>query len=129
MRKAGEGQKLAGRRVLIVEDELLVAMDMEQLLRRHGGLVLGPAPSVARALALIDERLPDVAVLDVQLGAERAAPIAERLAADGVPFVLVTGHGGIEPEEPALRSAPRLNKPVVEQQLVRAIAGVLGAAG
>lgn len=125
MRNAGEGEGLAGRRVLIVEDELLVAMEMEQLLHRHGCEVLGPAPSVARALALIHERLPDVAVLDVQLGAERAAPIADRLAAAGVPFVLVTGYGRIEPEEPALRSAPRLSKPVEEQQLLRTLADIL----
>jgi CheY-like chemotaxis protein len=120
---------LAGRRVLVVEDELLTAMEMERILGDLGCDIVGPAPSVKRALALLDEERPDLAVLDVQLGAERAAPIAERLEALGIPFVLVTGYGQLEPKEPVLRRAPRLSKPVEEREIAQALARAIPGRG
>jgi CheY-like chemotaxis protein len=120
---------LAGRRVLVVEDELLTAMEMEHILGELGCEIVGPAPSVQRALALLDRERPDLAVLDVQLGAERAAPIAERLEALGIPFVLVTGYGRLEPKEPVLRRAPRLSKPVEERAIAQALARAIRGPG
>lgn len=85
-------ERLAGLRILVVEDEPLVAMLIEDLLLELGCTVVGPAATVAQALALADTRL-DGALLDVNLGAEQSYPVADKLAADGVPFAFVTGYG------------------------------------
>lgn len=84
---------LAGRRILVVEDEYLVATALAEELADVGVDVVGPAPSVSRALALID-RTPDLdlALLDVNLGGEAVYPVADALARRGVGFVLVTGY-------------------------------------
>jgi CheY-like chemotaxis protein len=120
---------LAGRRVLVVEDELLTAMEMERILSELGCEVVGPAPSVERALALLEQDPPDLAVLDVQLGAERATPVALKLEAQRIPFILVTGYGRLEPKEPVLRRAPRLSKPVEERELARTLARAASGQG
>ncbi len=115
----GGGPKLAALRVLVVEDELLAAMELEHLLSREGCSVLGPVPSVERALDLLDRERPDAAILDVNLAGQRVTPVAERLRACGVPFILVTGYSCAKLQEPVLREAPRLGKPVEENALVR----------
>ena len=125
MPKARNETGLVGRRVLVVEDELLVAMEMERLLSELGCKIVGPVPSVERALALVDQDPPDLAVLDIQLGAERATPVAEELEARSIPFVLLTGYGRLEPKEPVLRRAPRLGKPVEAREVARLLARVV----
>jgi DNA-binding NtrC family response regulator len=119
------GADLAGRRILIVEDEFLLAMELELLVRRRGCLVLGPASSVEHALALIDGEPPDAALLDVNLKGERATPIAAALIARGVPFVLITGYSRPQLSEPELRDAPRIDKPVSGRALCRAMTHAL----
>lgn len=84
---------LAGRRILVVEDEMLIAMMLEDLLIELGCEVVGPVSTVAGGLKLAAEERLDGAVLDVNLGQERAFPIADALRAAGVPFVFVTGYG------------------------------------
>lgn len=81
---------LSGRRILIVEDDFLLSMDLAAALESAGAKVIGPASSVAEALELLDPS-PCVASLDVQLGDETSFPIADELARRGVPFVFVTG--------------------------------------
>src|ERR671919_3069546 len=106
---------LRGRRVMVVEDEMLVAMELETLLEEQGCAVMGPAPTADRALALIDQELPDAAVLDVNLNGQTALPVVKALRAQGVPFVLATGYGhALQPE---LRQAPRVDKPVDHDKL------------
>lgn len=84
---------IAGLRVLLVEDEPLVALDIELALEDSGALVHGPAPSVAIAHSLLDDDWPiDVAILDVNLRDSEVYPVAERLHRAGVPFVFHTGH-------------------------------------
>lgn len=82
----------AGRRVLVVEDEMLVAWPLEDMLVELGCMVIGPAASVNQALAMIEANAIDVAVLDVNLNGEMSYPIADALASRGVPFVFVTGY-------------------------------------
>jgi len=82
----------AGRSVLVVEDEMIVAWLLEDMLAELGCAVIGPAGSVKQALAMIDAEAIDVAVLDVNLNGEMSYPIADALAARGVPFVFVTGY-------------------------------------
>ena len=81
-----------GRLVLVVEDEFLIAMDLELLLRRHGWRVLGPAATVAEALRLLADERPDVALLDLNLQGELVTPVAEELRAQDVPFVLASAY-------------------------------------
>lgn len=122
---AGEG--LGGRRVLVVEDEMLVAMEFEGLLQRQGCAVVGPASTVDRALALLDHDQPDAALLDLNLNGEPATAVAVALRTRGVPFVLVTGYGEAQSSEPELQGAPRVDKPVNHYALVRALARVMDA--
>ena len=88
--------KLTGRRILVVEDEALVAMLVEDALVDAGATVIGPAATVAEALSLLasqGDSPPHAAVLDVNLAGEPSTPVADALAARGVPFVVATGYG------------------------------------
>lgn len=109
-------------RILVVEDEYLVAQDLVEDLRSLGAEVLGPVPSVKKAMAALDEspRL-DGAILDVNLQGDMIFPVADRLAARDVPFVFTTGYGeGVIPERYA--AVPRCEKPVTRPRLKRALA-------
>ena len=121
------GEALRGRRVLVIEDEMLVAMEFESLLQRQGCAVVGPASTVDRALALLDHDQPDAALLDLNLNGEPATAVAVALRTRGVPFVLVTGYGEAQSSEPELQDAPRVDKPVNHYALVRALARVMDA--
>ena len=125
--QARAGDVLRGRRVLLVEDEMLVAMEFEGLLQRQGCAVVGPASTVDRALALLDHDQPDAALLDLNLNGEPATAVAVALKTRGVPFVLVTGYGEAQSSEPELQGAPRVDKPVNHYALVRALARVMDA--
>jgi two-component SAPR family response regulator len=118
-------EMLRGRRVMIVEDELLVAMEMESLLEEQGCSVLGPAPTVDRALDLLDRERPDAAILDVNLDGQTAIPVAAALNAQGIPFLLATGYGNAQGSAPELKDAPRIDKPVSHDRLVRVLARIL----
>ena len=121
MLTAQRSPSLAGLRVLIVEDELLLAMDYEEILQREGCTVLGPAAKQARALALLELERPDAAILDLNLAGERTTEVAEALEALEVPFIIVTGYGEKTLDDRVLRGMPRLDKPVKPQELVRLI--------
>jgi CheY-like chemotaxis protein len=82
----------SGRRVLLVEDEMLVVWLLEDMLADLCCTVVGPASSVNQALAMIDVEAIDVAVLDVNLNGQMSYPVADALAARGVPFVFSTGY-------------------------------------
>jgi CheY-like chemotaxis protein len=83
---------LSGRRVLVVEDEMMVAWLLEDMLADFGCAVVGPAAGVNQALAMLDAEAFDAAVLDVNLKGQKSYPIADTLAARGVPFVFSTGY-------------------------------------
>ena len=79
-------------RLLIVEDEWLVAEDHASVLRDAGYAIIGPAPSVLVALRLIESEALDVAILDIGLNGETSYPVADRLIQKAVPFIFVTGY-------------------------------------
>lgn len=91
---------LSGRRILVVEDEYMLAECLHELLRGEGAEVLGPASCVDDANALLDHHpMPDAAVLDVNLGRQSVYPVADRLSGHGVPFLFTTGYDhGLIPE-------------------------------
>lgn len=82
-----------GLAILVVEDEVLIALAIEAELRREGAEVIGPCTTLKDCLSTIDERRVDAAILDVDLNGETVFPAAERLRERGVPFVFHTGHG------------------------------------
>jgi len=93
----GHQTTLREKRVLVVEDEAIVAMLVEDELIDAGAKVIGPASSVEEALRLIEGAVLDgglsAAVLDIHLDGERVSPVADRLAALGVQFLFATGYG------------------------------------
>lgn len=116
------GQELAGRRVLVVEDEYLIASDVAEMLGRAGVDVVGPVASVRDALDALDP-LPDVASLDVKLGDETSFPIADELTRRGVPFVFATGSPTDIPS--AHRGRTVCQKPVLDAVLLQALIDAL----
>jgi CheY-like chemotaxis protein len=120
---SGSPHPLAGRRILVVEDEYLIAMDLKRWLRGAGVEVIGPVPSVDQALDLIEEEgnALDAAVLDINLGGgEVVYPAADRLSALGVPYLFATGDVRVH-DDPAYRDRPRLEKPILDPELLRAL--------
>jgi CheY-like chemotaxis protein len=113
---------LAGCRVLVVEDNYLLAMDLAGLLERFGAEVVGPASSVQEAFDALDP-LPDIATLDVRLRDETSFPIADELAKRGVPFVFATGTADMIPT--AHRSRPLCHKPLPDRAILKALIGAL----
>lgn len=108
--------RLTGRKILVVEDEALVAMLVEDALLDAGAEVIGPAATVAEALRLLDKARPDAAVLDLNLAGETSTPVADVLAAAGVPFVVATGYGA-DGLPPAHAAVPVLAKPYDPDEL------------
>jgi CheY-like chemotaxis protein len=121
---------LQGVRLLLVEDEAMVAIMLEEMLAGLGCEVVGVAGSVAQGLDATedaDQRL-DAAILDVNLGGEKVYPVADRLAAKGVPFMFSTGYGlaGIAPDYARI---PALAKPYGPEALEQALLSVLRGRG
>jgi CheY-like chemotaxis protein len=84
--------ELEGIKVLVVEDEFLVAVLIEDILQAAGCVVSGPIPRVSEALAAVDRDTYDAAVLDVNLGSDRVDPVADALSRRDIPFMFVTGY-------------------------------------
>ena len=105
------------RRVLVVEDEAIIAIDMAAALEDAGFSVIGPVGSVYEAMQLLDEKPCDCAVLDINLAGETSAPVASRLLADGIPFVTVSGN---TPESTGdeFSQSPFLSKPIITSKLL-----------
>src|SRR5262245_8984969 len=118
---------LEGLRVLVVEDNLLLAEVTKILLEESGCEVVGPAGWLQRGLQLArDERL-DGAILDINLHGEMSFAIAEVLRTRGVPFVFVTGYEDRSIVPMAFRSAPRLDKPATDEHLIEAMVAAFTA--
>ena len=118
-------QATTGRRVLVVEDEPLIAMEIAQTLLEAGYDVIGPANSVVRALALIEQSGCDAAVLDTNLGTDTAEPIARELIRRGTPFIATSGYAH-EQQPEIMRTAPLLSKPLKPGILIAEIERCLG---
>ncbi len=112
---------LNGLRVLVVEDELLIAMMIEDLLAEQFCVVVGPFSAVADALAVARSEKLDLAVLDVNVHGEKIYPVGELLAARRIPFILLSGYGqgAIPPEHPDWQAVA---KPFQAQELPRLLA-------
>lgn len=116
-----------GRRVLVVEDEALVAAQIEDLLADAGYIVVGPAARVSEGFDQLYAAAPDAALLDINLAGERSFPLAELLRAKRVPFAFCTGYGeaAVLPEH--LRDAPLIAKPFETHELLKLVARLTAA--
>jgi CheY-like chemotaxis protein len=117
-------QELSNRRVLVVEDEMMIAMLIEDMLDEFGCKLVGPATNVPRALELIAKEKVEIAVLDLNLGGEDTYAIAEALQQKNVPFIFATGYGstGVRQEHGNRRV---LQKPFQARDLESALAEAL----
>jgi DNA-binding response OmpR family regulator len=97
-------------RILIVEDDYLLAAALAEAMRERGAEVIGPAATLAEAMKAVETRWIDRAVLDVDLGGETSVQIADRLEAAGIPYVIATGLDAASLPE-RFRGKPRLEKP------------------
>jgi len=114
--------------VLIAEDEFLLALEIEELVRGAGCRVVGPAAGVAELLALLDRTPCDLALLDVHLRhGEAVYAVADRLRALGIPFVFMTAYGedGIDPRYGD--AAWVIAKPFSEQQIESCLSALMGS--
>jgi DNA-binding NarL/FixJ family response regulator len=114
---------LTGQRILLVEDEIMIAFDLKTIICEAGGEVVAHAVSLAKAMQLVEARNLSLAILDFSLGSANSLPVAAKLHARGVPFIFHTGCN--RPE--AMKAWPRVpvvKKPASAETLVSALASV-----
>ena len=114
----------SARRVLVVEDEAIVAIFLEELLTDLGYQVAGVLSHLKQAMARANDENFDFAILDVHLAGEDVFPFADALAARGIPFVFMSGLGKQEIPE-RLRDRPTLQKPFRPEEVSKAIAALV----
>lgn len=115
---------LAGIRVLLVEDEAIIAMTAEDMLEELGCTTVATATTVAEALAAVEREAFDLAVLDINLNGMESLPVADRLREAGRPFVFTTGYGSAG-RGTAHEDVPLVTKPYQLHELETAIAAAL----
>jgi len=114
---------LAGKRILVLEDEPLIAMMVEDLLIDLGCIVVGPAMHLEEGFELAAREALDAAVLDVNINGGRSYPVADLLAQRGIPRLFATGYG--HGEELHGRTEPVLQKPYQGERLAAALAAIM----
>ena len=114
---------LSGRRILVVEDEMLVLIMIEDMLADLGCESVSTAATVNQALALIDAQIFDAAMLDMNLNGSKTFDVADALAARGVPFAFSTGYSGHDIRD-GYRDRPVLKKPFMTKQLAEILTGL-----
>ena len=112
-----------GKRVLVVEDDAMICMMLEDMLAELGYVIAAEAARIDSALGALRTGEFDLAILDINIGGEAVSPVAEALAARGIPFVLVTGHARRDLPE-VYRDRPLLAKPFRVDTLERMLQSV-----
>lgn len=120
---AANGMSMAGKRILLVEDEALITMLIVDVLEDLGVTVIGPAETLAHALELAQDESIDAAILDVNLGSETSFPVASLLRARRVPYLYTTAFAN--KSHPEMRDDPFLSKPYGLKQLLVSLQGLL----
>jgi len=118
---------LAQRRVFLVEDEMLLALEIQYVLVEAGAQIVGPASRLADALAIASDPNEhiDVAILDVDLHGQDVFPAADALQKRGVPFLFHTGHGTKAELSRRYSDASVCSKPTLAADLVAALEDLL----
>ncbi len=125
---ASENPKLPdfnGRRVLVAEDEALIALNVADDLEDIGCEIVGPAARVKDAVSLAEKAQIDVAVLDINLAGEPIWPVAEILQKRNIPFMFLTGYISLASLPPSFSTVLKLDKPLSRDVLVNALRSLL----
>lgn len=118
---SAERAPLVGKRILLVEDDFLVAISLVRMLNGMGCEVIGPIPSVEEGTASAERDEFEGAVLDVNIHGGHSGPIAEIVRNSGRPLLFITGYGSPSALPGDLRRLPRLSKPVSRESLQAAL--------
>lgn len=118
--------KLAGARILVVEDEFYLANDLADALRAQGAEVIGPAPTAEMAEQLIAHDRPDCAILDLNLRGSRSVALAEALDRQGIRYLVLSGYDA-SAIPPSCAGAPYLEKPATSDAVTEAVSKLIGA--
>ena len=121
------GPDLAGLRILVVEDELLIAILIQDVLRELKCEIIGPVGTLDAAIAAVHQHTLDGALLDSNLHGRAITPVAEELSARAVPFIMVTGYASSAADVELVRTAPRIIKPFADKRLAETMMQVFGA--
>jgi light-regulated signal transduction histidine kinase (bacteriophytochrome) len=119
------GDLLSDLKILLVEDQMLIAMDLEAMLALRGATHMVTSGSSDDAFRILKGFVPDVAVLDINLGVGTSLPVAEELSSRNIPFIFATGYGDQSWIPPSLITTPVVRKPYDGDELIHAIARVL----
>jgi DNA-binding response OmpR family regulator len=119
--------RLRGHRILVVEDDALLALGYDEILKDAGAEVIGPAATLDEAATLASANgTISAALLDIRLGDDEVWPVARLLAGKGVPFAFCTGHFNSDSLSADWPGRPVLTKPVMPNQIIAALAAMLG---
>lgn len=121
--------RFSGKRILVVEDEFLVALGLEDNLRSMGCAVIGPAQSLASAMQMAAREQVDAALLDVNLAGEAVYPAASILAERGIPFLFCSGYTGAGRIPVEFADVPRVTKPYTSAGIAEALGDLLSEDG
>ena len=108
--------------VLIIEDDIVIACDVQAILEEHGHDLIGLATRVEKALSLLENMQPDVVVLDLNLNSQPSTLVAKRLKDLNIPFVISSGDASVVGGDPVFAGAAGIPKPIRESDLLIAIA-------
>ena len=111
--------------ILIVEDEILIAMDLEDMVVEMGGRAIASAHNIQTAIKRAETIEADAAILDVDVAGQLVFPVADILAARGIPFLFNTGHSAEDVLRARYASAPICRKPTLPRQLKKALRALL----
>jgi len=111
--------------ILIVEDEILIAMDLEDMVAEMGGTAIASAHNIQTAIKLAETIEADAAILDVDVAGQLVFPVADILEARGIPFLFNTGHSAEDALRARYVSAPICRKPTLQRQLKQALQSLL----
>lgn len=115
------------RRILVVEDEVLIGIEIAEILKDAGFDILGPVTTVGRALEQLESETCDAAVLDINLGKETSEPVAKLLSKMGTPYLSVSGRS-VEDRPAAFSGSLHLAKPIQSALLVKEVGQMLATA-
>jgi DNA-binding NtrC family response regulator len=116
---------LSGCRVLIVEDDFFIRIDLESILREAGAEIIGPCCGIADAMEALADGQVAAAILDVRLGSETVAPVARELTKHGTPFVFYSGQLDADPALAEWPNCRILTKPALPKTIVAAVAALM----
>ena len=114
-------------RILIVEDEYLIAMDLAATLQEHGFEAMGPVASVEEALELLESEKPNAVILDLNLRGQAATAVAGKLRELDVPFVIASAYSNLDlPRDNSLRGIVNVGKPTKSATLIKVLHRITG---